>query len=152
MSGRPSGPALLLGGAALVVVAVVVVALAVVDSPAEERRQRLDEQRVSHLHAIADAVDDHWSEEGALPPDLDALVAWRIAELEVTDPVTEQAYGYRVTGERTYELCATFATDAPEDDTRSRAGYARRGHRVLWQHPAGRHCFELEAEEDAESR
>jgi hypothetical protein len=140
--GRPSGPALLLG---LVVAAVAVVlgaAVAVLDSPSEARRQRLDAQRVRDLSEIADGVDLYWTREGSLPPDLATLGGWQGFGEVPHDPESEAPYGYRVTGERTFELCAGFASDTvggePPMSWRSRPGY--------WHHPAGEHCYQLEAE------
>lgn len=142
-----NGRALLLGGVVLVVTATVVGAFFVLDSPAEERRRRLDEQRVSDLSAISQAVDAYWTREGTLPADLDDLAGWEGFDVSATDPVTEAPYGYRVTGETTYELCADFATEAPGREGRDRQRFVIRRHNVSWHHPAGEHCFELEVEE-----
>lgn len=143
MIGRPSGRALLLGGVVAATAAAVGVAVLVLDSPAEARRQRLDERRVANLREIAGAIDVYWTREGALPPDLDALVGVRGLDAPRTDPVTDEPYDYRVAGERTYELCATFATVAPGREPR---GYRQRQD-SFWHHPAGEHCFEVEAED-----
>lgn len=143
MTGRPSGRALLLG----LVVAVVAVALGaavlVLDSPGEERKRRLDERRVADLREIAGGIDSYWTREGGLPPDLDALAGWEGLDAPRTDPVTDEPYRFRVTGEGTYELCATFAAEAPGRPARGFWRYRT----TFWHHPAGEHCFELEAEE-----
>lgn len=142
MIGRPRGRALLLGTVVAVVLVVLGVAVAVLDSPAEQRLLRLDERRVDDLRAIGEAIDLYWSEEGALPPDLDTLAGWQALEVTTTDPVTGAPYGYSTTDSRTYELCATFAARFPTPDSRNR--WHR--HHSSWHHPAGEHCFELEAE------
>lgn len=143
MIGRPSGRALLLGGVAAVVAVAVGSALLVLDSPGEERGRRLDERRVADLHELAGAIDAYWTREGALPPDPDALAGWQGLEAPRTDPVTDEPYRYRVTGETTYELCATFAAEAPGRPARGSWRYRT----TFWHHPAGQHCFELEAQE-----
>ena len=140
---RPSGRGLLLLGAAAVVALAVGAAVLVLDSPAEERRRRLDERRVQDLQATAQVIDLYWTLQGALPRDLEALVEWRGIDAPRTDPVTEEPYRYRVTGEATYELCATFARETSDWE----AGRPWRPHAPYWHHPAGEHCFELEAEE-----
>lgn len=142
MIARPRGRTLLLGTVVAAVLAVVGVAVAVLDSPAEERRRRLDERRIDDLHEIADAIDDYWTEGGALPPDLDALAEWRRVDLPLADPVTGTRYRYTPTGEQAYELCATFATESP---SRS-APIGRYHHGRAWHHPAGDHCFRLGVE------
>jgi hypothetical protein len=142
VSERPRGRALLLGVVVAVVAAAVAAAVLVLDSPAEERRRRLDERRVEDLHALADAIDAYWTREESLPRDLDALTGWQGLDTPTTDPVTGDPYRYHATGERSYELCATFETEAPAQDPR----WPRRRHGPFWHHPAGDHCFELEAE------
>lgn len=142
MIGRPRGRALLLGSVVAVVLGVLGVAVAVLDSPAEQRRLRLDERRVDDLRALGEAMDLYWSEEGALPPDLDTLAGWRGMEVSTTDPESGEPYGYSVTDSTTYELCATFTAPFPTPESRNR--WHR--HPTAWQHPAGVHCFELEAE------
>lgn len=143
MIGRPSGRALLLGGTAAVVALAVGAAVLVLDSPAAERRRRLDERRVEDLQEVAAAIDVYWTREGTLPPDLDVLAGWQGLDAPRTDPVTEEPYRYELTGESTYRLCATFATEAPGRPAQG----SWRFRPTLWHHPAGEHCFELEAEE-----
>lgn len=143
MIGRPSGRGLLLLGVAAVVALAVGAAVLVLDSPAEERRRRLDERRVQDLQEVAAAIDVYWTREGILPPDLDVLAGWQGLAVPRTDPATEEPYGYRVTGEATYELCAAFALETSDWE----AGRPWRPHAPYWHHPAGEHCFSLEAEE-----
>jgi hypothetical protein len=119
------------------------IAVAVLDSPAEERRRRIDARRVGDLGAIAEEIDAYWTEKDALPPDLDALAAWRELDLQLTDPETGLPYRYRTTGPDAYELCATFATVSTSHDQYQ---YYYRDS-SFWHHPAGDHCFQLEAEE-----
>lgn len=139
---RPSGGKLLLVAIAVAVAAIVGVAVAVLDSPAEERRQRLDERRIADLRAIAAAVDRHWTREKALPSDLDALVGGRGGDPPLTDPESEERYRFRTTGDKTYELCATFSTASRTRDRHRRYDLED----SFWHHPAGDHCFALEAE------
>jgi type II secretory pathway pseudopilin PulG len=139
--GRPTGRALLLGVVVAVVAVVLGAALFVLGSPAEERRRRLDERRVAGLQDLARTIDLYRGDEGALPRDLAALAEWRGAGALDGDPVTGEPYRYRVTGDATYELCATFAASSQE---RPEARY-RRSTGAFWRHPAGDHCYELEA-------
>lgn len=143
MIGRPSGRALLLGTVAALVAGAVGVAVLVLDSPGEERRRRLDGLRVEDLEELAGVIDTHWTREGVLPADLDAVAGWQGFDPPAADPETAAPYRYRIIGERTYELCATFVTATP--DRRPRRVWSRHG--AFWHHPAGDHCFVLEAEE-----
>lgn len=136
---RPRGRALLLGASVAVVLAAAGAALLVLDSPAEERRERLDERRVRDLRKIVRQVDLYWTDRGSLPPDLDALRELRGLDPPPADPSTGAAYPYRTTGLGTYELCATFATDSGEKGPWETP-------EGVWRHGAGEHCFPLEAE------
>lgn len=136
-----SGRALLLAGAVTAVVAAVVAAFFVLDSPAEMRRQKLDAQRARDLQGLENAIGAYWKEEGTLPPSLQALADWEHVDAAPTDPATGEPYRYQATGETTYELCATFSSDTPEDEARP-VNWPLYG--KFWRHPAGDHCFELE--------
>lgn len=127
------------------VLAVVGAAILVLDSPAEERRERIDERRVEELRTIADGVEAYWRREEEFPVDLEALDGWQGIEIPLEDPANGESYGYRPTGERSYELCAVFDREAFDGDLRR---YPRYHHR--WHHPAGEHCFELRVAEDGE--
>lgn len=136
----PSGKAAVLGAAAAVVVLAVGAALWLMDSPTQERQRRLDERRVSDLQAIERALDIYFSRHGGLPETLSELgEGYGVAERR-HDPVSGEPYGYRATGERSHELCATFDTASPAggDDRWRVDGY-------FWSHPRGHHCFEIEA-------
>lgn len=112
--------------------------------PTTRRLQRLDERRVENLQAIQREIEAivlgnsrlEWPGERrivhALPRDLRELT--RLARSQrpaIQDPETGEAYGYEVLAEDRYRLCADFHTR--RDDRRE----------PLWNHPAGRHCFEL---------
>lgn len=137
----PSGKAALLGAVAAVVVLSVGAALWLADSPTEERQRRLDDRRVMDLQAIERALDVYFSRNGDLPQTLEELgEGYGVADRR-HDPVTGEPYGYRVTGDNTHELCATFDTASPAgEDGRWRVAT------YFWSHPSGEHCFEVEAQ------
>ena len=142
MIDRPRGGALLLGIVLAVVAAAVGTAILVLDSPAVERQRRLDERRIEDLRALAGAIDSYWTREAGLPAALDELIGWQGIDAPRTDPASGEPYRYRTLAEPRYELCADFAAAAP-----GRAPeWVRQGHRMFWHHPAGDHCFALEAE------
>jgi hypothetical protein len=123
--------ALGLGG---IVVLAVALAVLVLESPAQARARRLDEQRTRDLDRIADLTDSYWTREQEMPPDLETLGReLRVAPFP-SDPESRAAYGYRVTGPRSYELCARFALASDPDEPLD-----------VWRHPAGDHCFAFEA-------
>ncbi len=111
-----------------------------VGSPGTRRLERFDEQRLHDLQAIAREIHSLTVEpeepprlKRPLPPSLAELADQARGErVTLKDPETGAAYRYRVTGESTFELCATF-TSARESDAS-----------VFWNHPAGEHCFTID--------
>ena len=80
-----------------------------------------------------------WEMIRPLPARLDEVAAFRRTkatggELSLFDPQTGAPYELRVTGEKTYELCATFTTER------------RKATDLFWNHSASRHCFSFNAE------
>lgn len=130
-------PHAVIGGViALVVAGAVAAGLAVIGSPSEARLERLDARRIADLQSLSRLIDVYWARHGRLPSFLDALALdWPATATR--DPVSGQPYEFRATGEKRYELCATF--DRPSTGTTHGLG------EELWAHTAGRGCFPLEA-------
>jgi Domain of unknown function (DUF5671) len=85
------------------------------------RLREADRRRVQDLRAITAAINNRKS----VPPTL------RDIGIVSTDPVTKQPYEFRPTGGERFQVCATFSAKAENDlDT-------------FWNHPAGRHCYEM---------
>ena len=124
--------------ASLVVGATLVAAIAVLDSPPQQREQRLDARRVQDLQQLENAIGVYHAGHKALPADMAALRAempgWNLAP---GDPASGTPYGYEVLGERSYRLCAEFTTDTAADTPHGPVVDA-------WKHGAGRQCFNRE--------
>ncbi len=106
-------------------------------SPALQRQLSEDQKRSEDLYLLSNAIRNHWTEKKSLPLTLEALKTGSpAAELRLRDPFTNQAYQFGALEGPNYRLCATYQMPSP-DDTR----FADR----TWQHPAGAHCFQLEA-------
>lgn len=117
-----------------VAVAVAGVALVMVGPPSEARVRRIDQRRVDDLQRLASAVDLHWTRAAALPDRL--AVVQEAGALPTRDPVSGAGYEYRVTGAKTYELCAAFERDGAGERWGTSAAF--------WTHGAGRQCYQLE--------
>ena len=124
-----------------VVIGAIVWGVAVVGTPRTARLQRFDQQRVQDLQTIFREVQALCHDpdikdrlKRPLPATLDelALLA-RTERINLTDPETSQRYEYTVTGQTTYELCATFSLQRDSDL------------QVFWNHPTGRYCFTVDA-------
>lgn len=106
-------------------------------SPGKQRQLEADRRRVQDLHGIAQKFYNRrrdWleleSEPFMLPTTLSAQAP--------RDPLTDAPYEYRpLEAAGRYQLCAEFALPSP-DTSRDR----------FWEHPEGRHCFDLDVTED----
>lgn len=108
----------------------------VLGTPWRQRQLTLDQQRIQGLVGIASILHDQAmraDQKYVLPVSLDQGT-------RKTDPVTNKPYEYRRLSPITYELCAEFATNSRQNPPAEKAS-------KIWQHPQGRHCFELNAKE-----
>ena len=138
----------------LAVVGSIVAGFFIVGSPMTQRDLRLDQQRVSHLQSIQWSVVNYWQQKQRLPENLSELADPLRGFIVPMDPVTKQAYEYRVLGARKFELCATFARagsdlnsyprSVPEPMMAKGGGIGESS----WNHEAGRTCFERTIDPD----
>ncbi|MAF80148.1 hypothetical protein CL629_03665 [bacterium] len=95
------------------VLAVIIVGFVLIDSPADERAYKNDDRRMQDLQIIQSRIVENWRQgapTSTLPSSLDELgiEARENGYDPLRDPVTEETYGYRITGEMSFELCAAF--------------------------------------------
>jgi hypothetical protein len=110
-------------------------------APDTRRAERMDERRLEDLQTIHGEIlelvrdpDRPGALRAALPSTLAELASKATGRrISTTDPESNEAYEYRVTGTSTYVLCATFARPRDASD------------HVFWNHGAGRACFTLDA-------
>src|SRR3989344_35451 len=119
-------------------------------SPAQQRAIRFDERRVSDLSNIQYQVLNYWQRKQVLPQNTQQLNDSISGFVSPKDPETRVDYGYRVTGSKSFEVCAVFATSNFEefsDKDRSVAMYygAEPGD---WSHGVGMTCFERTIDPD----
>jgi len=124
-------------GSVAVFAAAVVAGLALSGSPAEQRRLRLDQQRVFELMELARAAERRWDDERRLPDTVDGLVDGQFLTRLPTDPATREPYEYRATSPRQFEVCATFERPSRPEDAGD-----------FWYHEAGRRCFAFDVTEE----
>lgn len=121
--------------ATLAMLGAVVAGLAVIGSPAQQRRQRLDERLIADLRTLALGIQNYWEQHKALPATLAELHPRAGTDV---DPVSGTPYGYAVTGPGSFRLCAVFALPSPVEDMPADGFSAT----LDWRHPAGAHCFD----------
>ena len=136
MSGRTGIRALAAGVVTVGMVIAVALGLWVMGSPSHQRALRLDSARVGQISALDRMVNFQYSTKKTLPLTLGEVES---NNLHWLDPVTGQPFAYRVTGPKSFRLCATF--DAASEDTDPSGLYSfPRG--AEWKHPAGHFCFD----------
>lgn len=111
----------------------------IVGTPADQRERRMDSQRVTHLQELQWQLVSYWQNNETLPAELSGLSDSISYPVVPVDPETGMAYEYRVVGDKTFELCATFARASAEqfESTNTYDGINQ-----SWEHEAGRACFE----------
>ncbi len=132
----PLGAKALLACSVLAAVLTVGYGIYLAGSPGQQRQERLDALRASHLQRIFHQVNDHWQQKGSLPGSLEDLLLSR----ELEDPDTEIPYEYRIIDDSKFELCAVFTTDTRE--VYEQPGLS--GSPNVRHHGVGHTCFQFE--------
>jgi hypothetical protein len=101
--------------------------------PSTQREFRADTHRVRQLYQLSTDVRTYWTAHASqLPSRVDQL-----SNNAYTDPITGAPYEYHPKQGSQYELCAIFARSSDRQRMISDPN--------PWVHPAGRHCFPLDA-------
>jgi len=125
-----------------IVVAVVIYGFTMIETPAEVREQKIDSEQISDLVNIQYRIESYYAREARLPNSLESAFADIAVPLA---PEGRPAYGYNVTGDTSYQLCATFSKATTEQEfyeTRSIASPKMDMNNYNWDHGAGEKCFE----------
>lgn len=133
--------------ASLAVIDVAVIGFVLSGTPQEQRLRRTDEQRISDLQNIANAIDQYWYYNRQLPTDLQTLTKQRnIYITSLNDPTTGADYEYLHASTSTYDLCASFETDSEKNS--SNLSIPRMPAETFWLHPIGRRCLRIDIQRD----
>jgi hypothetical protein len=129
-------------GAAIIALVVVILGFFHIETPAEVREMRLDEQQVMDLQNIQWKVYEYYTNENTLPVSLEEAYGEMPAPAA---PEDRSAYEYSRVDDDTFELCATFAHPSRQDEYSMRpVSYAKEPltGAYSWDHIAGDVCFE----------
>src|ERR1700731_3120969 len=120
--------------AALVGVAAVTASIWL-NPPSENRARSLDEARLIGLKVTERAISKYYDIHHALPADLKVLDTEKNQPIQASwhDPQTHEPLEYKILGQQSYSLCASFARNS---DWQNPEEYNFKKHR------AGRDCFE----------
>lgn len=126
---------------AVLAVASIVAGFFIVGTPREARLERFDAEKVAHLQQITSHITYYYQAKQALPKSLDDVgSSITFGEGVPVDPETGEAYVYRATGARSFELCATFNAESRPSQT-GRVTMPVKGAPDNWDHAAGEVCF-----------
>jgi hypothetical protein len=120
--------------AALVALAAVTTSIWL-NPPSENRARSLDRERLDGLELTERGINKYFEIHHALPTDLKVLDSETNQPIQANwhDPQTHHPLEYKILGQQSYSLCASFARNSdwqnPEDDD-------------FKKHSAGRDCFE----------
>lgn len=67
-----------------------------------------DAEQLKQLESISYSSNKYYYKNKKLAPTLQDLLGPHLSLSSITDKITQAPYGYRITGPRTFELCATF--------------------------------------------
>jgi len=124
-----------------VFIVVVVIALGavsggffIIDSPAQARALKFDNQRANDLANLNYIIDNYYQQNKKLPVDL-SLPQFSNRQ----DPETGQSYEYQALDVDKYELCAVFSLPVPADPN----SFPEKpmADADIYTHGAGRQCF-----------
>jgi hypothetical protein len=126
---------------ALISAAVVAVMIALgfirLGAPSAQRKLVSDSQRLQQLNSLSNAIRWYWRAHAShLPTSLNDLPGTAYA-----DPVTREPLEYHPVQGSQYQLCAVFAAHSPQEPDNQ----PPRVDPDPWAHPAGRHCFLVDA-------
>ena len=132
-------------GSLIIIIAVFASALLIVESPQQARDRKLDNAVLEDFNTISNGLNNYYSENQKLPATLEELKSevLFVAEENLKDPETGQAYKYEVIGDKKYQLCAIFRTSNVDNQDVSNRFYNEK-----WPHKAGTQCIDQNIEKD----
>ena len=137
--------------ATVLVLGSIISGFAVIGSPKSQRLARYDEQKVADLQNIQSQILSYWQAKQVLPANLEDLRDPFSYYSIPTDPQTNEAYEYRVTGNRSFEICTDFNLESSQVAEKARisnAYYYVGMENENWQHAEGRQCFSRTVDPD----
>ncbi|MBI4599894.1 hypothetical protein HY732_03140 [Candidatus Uhrbacteria bacterium] len=136
------------------VAAVLVAGILTIGSPAQQRKERFDEQRVNDLMSLQSQLVAYWQSKQELPNDPDQLNDSLRGFVVPVDPESGQEYQYTKTGDTAFRLCASFnrASSIKKGDSfRAKPimmPYPAGMDGGTWEHGEGIQCFDRTIDPD----
>ncbi|MEA3398130.1 MAG: DUF5671 domain-containing protein [Patescibacteria group bacterium] len=135
-------------GSLAIVIAVFIASLFFVESPTETRNRKFDNNIISAFEQIDGAINTYYSDNQALPDNLDALKSEfpYIMDEDLRDPETKRAFEYNILQDNEYKLCATFRTANIDNDN------YKNYYKDRWPHKSGYQCLSQKIRQNENNR
>lgn len=136
-----------------IIIATIFAGFFIVDSPAETRLRKFDEQRVNDLSFIQSEIINYWMKKERLPESLDVLIDDLRGVIIPKDPQTGERYIYEIYETKDsknlmFSLCAIFSKDNSYAPFQGGLKIPRPVHPLYtdphyqgWEHGEGKDCF-----------
>lgn len=133
-------------GSLVFVLAVFISSLFFVESPLETRNRKIDQAVINSFSSIDHAVDMYFEEFDKMPTNLEELKGESeyLRDRDLIDPETKKVFEYKITGARTFDLCATFRTS--NKDKENESPYRYLSENAL--HDSGHQCLKRKLRSD----
>ena len=144
---------LVVGLSLIVVASAIGYGLLETGGPGQQRKERMDNLKISRISALSGAIERYYKKEETLPDTLNTLTEIDTYQSHylydndaLNDPETEAQFEYKISDSNTYQLCSTFKTDTVNETRNKRSRSHGRYYygyysKIEWQHPKGQHCF-----------
>ncbi len=127
-------------GSLVLIVGIFVSAICFMDKPSVVRAERHDTDVINDFSQIDTSVFQYYQINKKLPVDLNDLRNTNgvyLRDQNLKDSLTQAPYQYKVTGELSYQLCATFKLATNKNNTNTMYLEPK------WDHQAGEQCLNL---------
>ncbi len=113
----------------------------VMGTPWQASRYRYDVQKVNNLQKIQGQIISYWGVKQALPATLADVTRQDLYNTVPMDAQTGKPYEYHITGQRSFELCATFNNKTQPRTANTAFNMDRSSTKNAWYHGVGHVCF-----------
>jgi hypothetical protein len=127
----------------IIILIAVIGAFFIVGSPMTARLIQFDQQKISDLQNIQSQIVNYWQRKQTLPVSLSDLNDPLSNFMVPVDPQTKTPYEYNIkdAANLSFELCTVF-NKPDKNPVRSIKLYPAEAQNQIWDHEAGRVCFE----------
>ena len=136
-------------GTIIVALAIFIAGIFFVESPAQARQLRIDQETINRLNTTENAIQSYFAQSGILPENLDVLSqeVGFTTKLDAQNPSTKQNFDYKILEKKKYQLCTDFLRASLSE---AEGGYPSYTYPYgNYEHEAGRQCFERTVLDDS---